>query len=77
MALTTDGRVLAWGWNTAGQRDVPALQDVVQLAAGWEHSLALTAHGRVVVWGRNDEGQCDVPVGMLDVLQVSTDVRTH
>ena len=48
---------------------------IVQVAAGYEHSLALTRAGRVVAWGMNDEGQCNVPSGMVDVVQVAADGR--
>jgi alpha-tubulin suppressor-like RCC1 family protein len=67
LALTAKGTVYCWGKNTQGQcglgrlDDVlkPALnktlqgqqQHVVQVAAGWEHSLALTAEGVLYSWG--------------------------
>ena len=52
LALTAEGRVVAWGGNYYGQTNVPSgLSNVVAIAAGWYHSLALTAEGRVVAWG--------------------------
>ena len=52
LALTAEGRVVAWGDNDYGQTNVPSgLSNVVAIAAGEYHSLALTAEGRVVAWG--------------------------
>ncbi|MQY10661.1 hypothetical protein SRB5_07730 [Streptomyces sp. RB5] len=71
LALTSDGKVLAWGNNaygqlgdntvterhTAGYVDLPPGVTVTAIAAGDQHSLALTSDGRVLAWGRNDLGQ--------------------
>lgn len=40
--------------------EVPALRriNIVQIAAGSEHSLARTHDGRVLAWGRHTHGQC-------------------
>ncbi len=69
LAVTTTGRVLAWGDNYFGQlgdgtttcRRTPAavngLSGVVQVAAGDCHSLALCADGTVWTWGGNQSGQ--------------------
>ncbi|MCX6873797.1 MAG: hypothetical protein NTW21_08310 [Verrucomicrobia bacterium] len=70
LALTSEGRVLAWGSNSSGQlgtgvysSSVPMAVDtsgvlarkrVVAIAAGYNHSLALTSEGRVYAWGFND-----------------------
>ena len=52
LALTSDGRVLAWGNNDYGQSTVPTdLGPVVAVSAGWINSWALTADGRLVGWG--------------------------
>ena len=46
LALTAEGRVVAWGSNDVGQTNVPSgLSNVVAIAAGDHHSLALTAEG--------------------------------
>ena len=46
---------------TAGRQEPcpggPYLEGAVQVAAGWNHSLALLADGRVVAWGANFNGQ--------------------
>ena len=42
LALKSDGTVVAWGYDSAGQVDVPAgLTNVVAISAGGAHSLAL------------------------------------
>ena len=54
LALTTDGVVTAWGYDSAGQADVPAVltgKRVLAIAAGGDESLALTSDGVVVAWG--------------------------
>lgn len=40
--------------------EIPALRkvNIVQVAAGSEHSLARTHDGRVLAWGRHTHGQC-------------------
>ena len=71
LALTTGGRVLAWGYNFYGQLgdgsttdnlvpewvNLPRGTRVRGLAAGRDYSMALTTGGRVLAWGHNDLGQ--------------------
>ncbi|HJW34345.1 MAG TPA: hypothetical protein VJ505_13445 [Holophagaceae bacterium] len=69
LAITTKGRVYAWGVGGNGQlgqgdwqaRTTPTLVNLpapaVQVAAGWGHSLALLNDGRVFSWGANTKGQ--------------------
>ncbi|MFG2111448.1 Ig-like domain repeat protein [Streptomyces sp. NPDC048718] len=72
VVLTSDGRVLAWGSNNAGQLGdgtfvfnsttpvetlIPAGTEVTALSAGNGHTLALTAEGGVLAWGWNAWGQ--------------------
>ena len=59
--------VVAWGDNDSGQATVPALANVVQVAAGSGHSLALLGNGSVVTWG---DGAA-VPVDLTLVTAVS------
>lgn len=52
LALRTDGSVVAWGNDWAGETMVPAgLSSVAQIAAGEVTSSALRSDGTVVVWG--------------------------
>ncbi|MFY4717281.1 DUF7507 domain-containing protein [Streptomyces sp. LaBMicrA B280] len=71
LAVTSDGHVLAWGYNLFGQLgdgtttnrstpvevDLPAGTTVTSVAGGGYHSLALTSDGRVLAWGYNLFGQ--------------------
>ncbi|WP_095977667.1 RCC1 domain-containing protein [Melittangium boletus] len=72
LALGADGRVRAWGSNTAGQlgdgtttsrhtpAEVPGLTDVVAIEPDYYHSLALRSDGTVWTWG-TDYSQGDTP----------------
>lgn len=74
VALTDDGRLLAWGGNDDGQlgtggtarsllpapveaEGALAGVEIVDVAAGWSHSLALADDGRAYAWGANHHGQ--------------------
>ena len=71
VALTTTGRVLAWGDNEAGQlgngtltaSHVPVWVHIASgvriraLAAGRAFNLALTRSGKVLAWGDDAQGQ--------------------
>ncbi|GAB6041775.1 hypothetical protein JCM17961_24500 [Endothiovibrio diazotrophicus] len=71
LAIGSDGRLYAWGWNTKGQLGDGATGDrltpqVVELpggvspaliAAGYSHSLAVGSDGRLYSWGWNNHGQ--------------------
>ena len=71
LALSTSGRVYAWGDNTHGQSGdgsqmvehstpVPvklsSRTQVTAIACGSDHALALTSAGRVLAWGEGDQG---------------------
>jgi alpha-tubulin suppressor-like RCC1 family protein len=85
MALTSDGRVFAWGRNSDGQLGTGTLDSVSQpvqlqvsgirmIAAGGFHSLAASESGRLMAWGRNAEGQ--LGTGSFEAALVPTSVRT-
>ncbi|MBF0370723.1 MAG: DUF1566 domain-containing protein [Magnetococcales bacterium] len=70
VALTSDGTVWAWGDNDDGQIgplatgeeqetpvEVPIAEPVIQIAAGYQHTIALTESGSVWAWGNNLFGQ--------------------
>jgi alpha-tubulin suppressor-like RCC1 family protein len=64
--------IFAWGFDGAGQTDVPnGLANVVQVSAGGGHSLALKPDGTVAAWGDNTSGQITIPGGLSSVVQVS------
>jgi alpha-tubulin suppressor-like RCC1 family protein len=62
--LSRDGTVMASGWNSSGQlglgdtddRDtftvVTGLRGVVDIDAGWQHSISVTVEGGLYTWGR-------------------------
>ncbi len=72
LALTSEGKVWAWGWNNRGElgkefsipnnrsftpEQIVGLDNVIAIAGGYMHSLALTRDGKVLAWGNNDSGQ--------------------
>lgn len=56
-------KLIAWGFNSNGQCDVPDGKTYTDVAAGSYHSIALTSSGEIKAWGLNAYGQCDVPFG--------------
>jgi alpha-tubulin suppressor-like RCC1 family protein len=76
VVLRKDGSVVAWGFNSFGQTNVPSdLTNAIAIAAGDEHTLALRADGTVAAWGAGLEdsgaygqyGQCLIPYGLEGV----------
>ncbi|MDR2638700.1 MAG: hypothetical protein LBC09_02550, partial [Helicobacteraceae bacterium] len=71
LALDSDGKVYAAGWNKYGQlglgdnidrnafTEVAALKGkrIIAIAAGWRHSLALDSGGKVYATGENEESR--------------------
>ncbi len=54
LSLKSNGTVVAWGWNSEGQTDVPSdLTGAVQVSAGNTYSMALKSDGKLVGWGSN------------------------
>ncbi|MDR1152430.1 MAG: Ig-like domain-containing protein [Bifidobacteriaceae bacterium] len=81
VALSADGHVWTWGWNSYGQLgngkttrfsnvpvEVPIDGVVVGIAAGWGTTLAWTQDGRLFGWGHNEGGV----LGLGTPLDVST-----
>lgn len=68
VVVRRDGTVTAWGENRYGQCNVPTnLSDVVDVEAGWAHTLALRQDGTVISWGDMEL----VPSGLSNVVAVS------
>ncbi|WP_162341775.1 S-layer homology domain-containing protein [Paenibacillus paridis] len=62
LLLKSNGTVVGWGLNSAGQVTIPnGLSGVISIAAGSEHSLALKSDGTVVAWGSNTGGASTIP----------------
>ena len=57
------GQIVAWGRNDYGQCDVPAGDDFIAIAAGYENSLALKSNGTTMAWGSCRAGVCNTPEG--------------
>jgi alpha-tubulin suppressor-like RCC1 family protein len=75
MALKSDGTVVAWGNNGAGQTNVPAgLSNVVAISAGATHAAALQADGTLVCWGANANGQCTIPTNLTNVFYLQSGI---
>jgi alpha-tubulin suppressor-like RCC1 family protein len=68
--LKADGTVTAVGLNDSGQCDVSGWTDIIQIAAGYDHTVGLKADGTVVATGYNHYGQCDIG-GWTDIVQVT------
>lgn len=69
LALSSNGKVYAWGDNTYRQlgdgtgtrkvspTELTGLSDIIAISAYGNHSLALKSDGTVWAWGQNDLGQ--------------------
>lgn len=69
LALKSNGRVVAWGYNGNGQTNVPAsATNVIAIAAAQNNSFALRSNGTVVAWGSGGVG---VPTGLSNVIAIS------
>ena len=72
LALKSDGKVVAWGYDGSGQTDVPAsLTNVIAISAGYDQSLALKRDGTLVAWGGNDLGENTLPAGLSGLIAIS------
>lgn len=71
LALKTDGSVVAWGNNSAGQCIVPTgLTEVVTVAEGDGSSFALKADGTVIAWGGS--ANSTLPSGLQGVIALAS-----
>ena len=59
VGLSTDGTVVAVGFNGDGQCKTHSWKDVIAIAAGDSHTAGLRADGTVVAVGDNEDGRCD------------------
>src|SRR5205823_13399977 len=68
----SDGSVVAWGANYAGQTDVPpGLTNAIAVAARSDRSAALRSDGTLVMWGRNLVGESDIPPTLTNVQHIA------
>jgi alpha-tubulin suppressor-like RCC1 family protein len=72
LALTAEGRVVAWGDNTYGQISVPhGLSNIVAISAFSSNSLALTAMGDLVTWGTDYCQTNPLPTEITNVVGIA------
>jgi hypothetical protein len=72
VAVRSNGTVVAWGApRLSSTTNVPTgLNNVIQVAAGWDHVLALRRDGTVVAWGDNWQDAATPPPGLNGVVAV-------
>lgn len=68
MALTNEGDIITWGYNSHGQlgdyrssyitQRIDSISNVKYISAGENGSMAIDENGNVYVWGDNSYGQC-------------------
>lgn len=72
LVLQADGRVIGWGFNDFGQTEVSLLNDVVDIAAGDEHSVVLFEDGTVQVITMGSTYDLTPPVGLTNVIAIAS-----
>ena len=70
----SDGTVLCWGGNGAGQADPPD-GTFTALTAGYSHTCGLRPGGAVECWGGSSAGQTEAPGGVFSELDAG-DIHT-
>jgi alpha-tubulin suppressor-like RCC1 family protein len=71
-AINSEGVIVCWGDNNAGQCYAPEdLPVVTSVACGGEFTVALTAYGEVVCWGDNYSYQCEMPGTLQNVTAIA------
>jgi len=73
LVLLSNGTVVAWGDNSAGQTNGNAsLTNIMAIAAGQNHNVALRSNGTVFAWGGfNNHGELNVPAGLSGVKAIA------
>lgn len=72
VSASATGSIVAWGWNSRGQCDMPSSNTgFVQLASDYDHNVGLKSDSSVTGWGWNDYGQCDVPSPSAGFVEVA------
>jgi len=72
LGLNSDGTVVPWGQNYAGQQNIPAgLNGVTDIELGDEFDLALKADGTVTAWGNDHYGEVSSFAGLTGITAIS------
>jgi hypothetical protein len=62
LAIRSDGSLLGWGLNNAGQSDIPANEgQFIDVSCGNFWGMALDQNGSILAWGDNWQGKATVP----------------
>jgi len=76
LILLQNGKVSGFGSNAYGQiSNLNALNNIVDVSAGYDHSLFLDSNGSIYSRGSNDFGQLDFP-GINNVYQIAAGGNT-
>ena len=73
VGLKKDGKVVAAGWNEAGQGDVGNWTDIVSVSAGAYHTVGLKSDGTVLATGSNLSGESAVS-DWKDIVAISAGI---
>jgi alpha-tubulin suppressor-like RCC1 family protein len=72
LAMPRQTMVVAWGDDWNGVCDVPSgLTNAIDVAGGYNFSLALKSDGTVIAWGDNTFGETNVPAGLTNVTSIA------
>lgn len=72
LAISSAGKVIAWGIDEEGETIVPAISEsVTQVSAGDYFSVALTKSGQVKVWGADRDSLNNVPAELTKATMIS------
>jgi len=71
-ALTSDGKIVAWGNSYSITNGMPPMLDgVVDLVMTSLSPLALKSDGQLMSWGSNVTGLTNIPVGLSNVIAIA------
>ena len=70
VGLSSDGRVVATGYNEDGQCDVSDWEDIVAISTGYFHTVGLRSDGTTVATGNDEYCRCDVS-NWTDIVAIS------
>src|SRR5438876_40042 len=72
LAGRADTQIIAWGYNSDGQTNVPpGITNAVAMSGGDFYSLVLLSNGTAVAWGDNSVNQTNVPPGLNNLVAVA------
>lgn len=72
LAIPRHTMVVAWGADEHGQCNVPpGLTNAIDVAAGYDFSMALKAGGTLLAWGDNEVGETNLPPGLTNVIAIA------